>query len=157
MTEEQKDANDATARKKAKNKAKNERRKARKAEAKKKAEEEKDKSQAEQKSNDDEAKASDKSDSSGRTFWTALYGDDETGDLWDNELIAYGIDYVDGRMPGHVAMKTSHPRASIDEGTESNHELSLQTPEDYEYWHLSRESCSILISIGTSVGNPAQY
>ena len=68
----------------------------------------------------------------GRTFWTALYSDDETGDLWDNELIAYGIDYVDGRMPGHVAMKTSHPRASIDEGTESNDELSPQTPEDYE-------------------------
>ena len=51
-------------------------------------------------------------------FWTALYSDDETGDLWDTELIAYGIDYVDGQFPGHVAIKTPHPKSSttIDDG-----------------------------------------
>jgi hypothetical protein len=48
---------------------------------------------------------------SGRTFWTALYSDNESGDLWDDELIAYGVDFVDGQVPGVAVAKKSHPRA----------------------------------------------
>ena len=58
----------------------------------------------------------------GKTIWSVLYSDNVPGDIWDHELIKYGIDYVDGQAPGLNVVKKSHPRALTngDEQSEVN-------------------------------------
>jgi hypothetical protein len=53
----------------------------------------------------------DKDTETGRTFWNVLYSDGKGGDLWDDEMVKYCIDKVDGCTPGIKIIKTDHPLA----------------------------------------------
>ena len=48
----------------------------------------------------------DKDTRTGRTFWNVLYSDGISGDLWDDEMISWCIDYEAGQQPGPIAIKT---------------------------------------------------
>ena len=97
----------------------------------------------------------------GKTFWSVLYSDNVSGDLWDHELIKYGIDFVDGQAPGLCVVKKSHPRAmeNDDERTgdtaaeDQQQNATALSPDDY----LQTSDGRILINADKMKAELAEY
>lgn len=86
----------------------------------------------------------------GKPFWTVLYSDNVSGDLWDHELIKYGIDYVDGQAAGLSVVKKSHPRANASEADQSDDE---ETPDATETMPIENSDHYAQLSEGTILIN----
>ena len=68
----------------------------------------------------------DQDSATGRTFWNVLFSDDIDSDLWDDEMVKWAIDYVDGRAPGRKIVKRANGvRRKVEQP-------SKRRPESYE-------------------------
>ena len=72
----------------------------------------------------------DKDTTTSRTFWNVLYSDGYSGDLWDDEMIKWCIDYDAGQQPGVQMIKTSHPKSG-EQRPETKQSMHVSTPDSF--------------------------
>jgi hypothetical protein len=95
----------------------------------------------------------------GRVFWTVIYSDGVSGDIWDNELIKYGIDYEQGQSPGLFTTKESHPKAVEAESGSDDESVSDDNnqPESAGYIKSPDDGSMILVDADVVKQNLAEY